>query len=58
MKMKADLNETRNREKQMWNVVNEKRDVRQKTKLLKSNSIIFPIEIKTTTKRKQRTSFD
>jgi hypothetical protein len=30
MKMKADLNETRNREKQMWNVVNEKRDVRQK----------------------------
>ncbi len=58
MKMKADLNETRNREKQMWNVVNEKRDVRQTTKLLKSNSIIFPIEIKTTTKRKQRTSFD
>ncbi len=29
MKMKADLNETRNREKQMWNVVNEKRDVRE-----------------------------
>jgi len=27
MKIKADLNETRNREKQMWNVVNEKRDV-------------------------------
>jgi hypothetical protein len=26
--MKANLNETRNREKQMWNVVNEKRDVR------------------------------
>ncbi len=29
MKIKADLNETRNREKQMWNVVNEKRDVRK-----------------------------
>lgn len=31
MKMKADLNETRNKEKQMWNVVNEKRDVRDDT---------------------------
>jgi len=25
--MQADLNETRNHEKQMWNAVNEKRDV-------------------------------
>jgi hypothetical protein len=29
IKLKADLNETRSREKQMWNVVNEKRDVRK-----------------------------
>lgn len=29
MKMKADLNETRSREKQMWDAVNEKRDVSQ-----------------------------
>lgn len=29
MKLKSDLNETRDREKQMWNVVNEKRDVRR-----------------------------
>jgi len=27
MKMKADLNETRSKEKEMWNVVNEKREV-------------------------------
>ena len=30
MKMKADLKETRDREKQMWNVVNEKRDVNKR----------------------------
>ncbi len=41
MKMKADLNETRNREKQMWNVVNEKRDVRQEKKTSKSNSTLL-----------------
>ncbi len=34
MKMKAGLNETRNHEKQMWNVVNEKRDVRKRKKKL------------------------
>ena len=56
MKMKSDLKETRDREKQMWNVVNEKRDVRYKKKTLKFNSTILYIEIKTTTKRKQRTS--
>lgn len=33
--MRTDLNETRDREKQMWNVVNEKRDVR-KTKTFKN----------------------
>jgi len=32
--MKAGLNETRNHEKQMWNVVNEKRDVRKRKKKL------------------------
>ena len=55
MKMKADLNETRNKEKQMWNAVNEKRDVREK-KSFKHRFDFFAIEIETTTKGKQRTS--
>jgi hypothetical protein len=37
MKKKADLNATRDREKQMWTVVNEKRDV----KTLKSPIILL-----------------
>lgn len=56
MKVRADLNETRNHEKQMWNVVNEKRDV-NKGKLSPSPSPYVIVEIETTTKRKQRTSF-
>jgi len=54
MKIKADLNETRNREKQMWNVVNEKRDVRIAFVYIFVHSI--HLEIKTTTKRKSRTA--
>lgn len=33
MKMKADLNETRKHEKQMWTAVNAKRDVNHEEKL-------------------------
>jgi len=39
--MTADLNETRSREKQMWNVVNEKRDVRKRKKTFRNQFQIF-----------------
>jgi hypothetical protein len=54
MKMKADLNETRDHEKQMWKVVNDKRDVRIAFVFFFVHSI--HLEIKTTTKRKSRTA--
>ncbi|CAF1134265.1 unnamed protein product [Adineta ricciae] len=41
MKMRADLNETRNREKQMWNEVNEKRDkLKQRQKENKERRLV------------------
>ncbi|CAF4446065.1 unnamed protein product [Rotaria magnacalcarata] len=41
IKMKTDLNEIRNREKQMWTVVNEKRDkLKQRQKENKERQLI------------------
>jgi hypothetical protein len=56
MKLKSDLNGTRDREKQMWNAVNEKRDVRKSFFAFDFLHQFFNIEIETTTKRKSRTS--